>query len=148
MNNRHPWQLKKSKFLEPFWSYQLYSTVSLDNLAQFWGRWAGLAVLLAGSSKTAPRIFLFFQLSWVQNIYLMWNSMLLIPSHFLGILFQSLPVWCVSSGQKELKYQKNNFSLQFCPAYILSIWLHIKFVFSKKTTKIDEIFTVDLTLTT
>ena len=26
--------------------------------------------------------------------------------------------------------------------------LHVKFVFSKKATKIDEIFTVDLTLTT
>ena len=40
MNDRHPLQLKKSKFWEPFWSYQLNSTA---NLAQLWGKWAGLA---------------------------------------------------------------------------------------------------------
>ena len=57
MNNRHPWQLKKSKSW--FWSYQLNSTADLATLAQFLGKWAGLAVLLAGSSKTAPRIFIF-----------------------------------------------------------------------------------------
>ena len=28
------------------------------------------------------------------------------------------------------------------------LWQHLKFVFSKKATKLDEIFTVDLTLTT
>ena len=28
---------------------------------------------LAGSSKTAPRIFI-FQLSWVPNVYLIWNA--------------------------------------------------------------------------
>ena len=32
---------------------------------------------------------------------------------------------CVSSGQKELEYQQNNFSLQFCLAYNLPIWLYI-----------------------
>ena len=31
----------------------------------------------------------------------------------------------LSSGQKELEYQQYNFSLQFCPAYNLPIWLHI-----------------------
>ena len=35
MNYRHPWQLKKSKSWEPFWSYQLNSTSDLANLAQF-----------------------------------------------------------------------------------------------------------------
>ena len=43
---------------------------------------------LAGSSKKAPRIW-FFQLSLVLNIYLMWNPLLLLPSHFMGILFWS-----------------------------------------------------------
>ena len=56
MNNGPPWQLKKSKSWEPFWSYQLNSIADLANLAQFLGKWAGLA---AGSYKTAPRIFLF-----------------------------------------------------------------------------------------
>ena len=35
MNNRHPWQLKKIKSWDPFWSYQLNSTADLANLAQF-----------------------------------------------------------------------------------------------------------------
>ena len=30
----------------------------------------------------APQDFHFFQLSWVPNIYLMWNPLLLLPSHF------------------------------------------------------------------
>ena len=72
MNNRHPSQLKKSKSLEPFWSYQLCSTADLADLANV----ADLANLafnfevngldwhccLAGCSKRAP---------WVPNIYLM-----------------------------------------------------------------------------
>ena len=47
INIRHPWQLKKSKSWEPFWSYQLNSTADLANLAHFWGKWAGLAVLFS-----------------------------------------------------------------------------------------------------
>ena len=43
----NPWQLKKSKSWEPFWSYQLISTADLANLAIFWGKWAGLAVLFS-----------------------------------------------------------------------------------------------------
>ena len=38
---------KKSKFWRPFWSYQLNSTANSANLAQFWGKWAGLAVLFS-----------------------------------------------------------------------------------------------------
>ena len=47
-----------------FGAYQLKSTADLANLVQFSGKWAGLAV---------P----------------MWNPSLLVPTHFLGILFQS-----------------------------------------------------------
>ena len=47
MYNRHPLQLKKSKSWEPFGSYQLNSTADLANLAQVWGKWAGLAVLFS-----------------------------------------------------------------------------------------------------
>jgi hypothetical protein len=35
MNNQRPWQLKKSKSLEPFLSYHLNSTADLADLAQF-----------------------------------------------------------------------------------------------------------------
>ena len=59
MNNRHPWQLKESKFLEPFLSHQLNSTADLANWAQFWGKWAELALLFS-CSKTAPQNFIFF----------------------------------------------------------------------------------------
>ena len=86
MNNRHPLQLKKSISWEPFWSYQLNSNADFANLAQFWGKWAGLAVLWAGGSKTASGIFI-FQLSWVLNIYLMWNPLRTMPEHFWHLIF-------------------------------------------------------------
>ena len=56
MNYRHPLQLKKSKSWEPFWSYQLKSTVNLANLEVNGLDWQ---CLLAGTSKTAPRILIF-----------------------------------------------------------------------------------------
>ena len=45
MSNWHPWHLKKSKSWEPLWCYQLNSTADLANLVQYWGKWAGLAML-------------------------------------------------------------------------------------------------------
>jgi hypothetical protein len=45
MNYRHPWQLKKSKSLEPFWSYQLNSIANPARLPQNWAKLAKLAVL-------------------------------------------------------------------------------------------------------
>ena len=36
----------------------------------------------------------------------------------------------------------------YSSVYIVGILAYLKFMFSKKATKIDEIFTVDLTLTT
>ena len=66
MNNRHPWQLKKSKSWGPFWSYQLNSTANLAHLAHFLGKRAGLAGLQNG-----PQDFsVFFQLSWMPNLYI------------------------------------------------------------------------------
>ena len=59
MNNRHPCPLKKSKSWGPFWSYQLNSTANPAHLPKNWAIWAELAVLLAGSSKMAPRILIF-----------------------------------------------------------------------------------------
>ena len=43
INNRHPLQLKTSKSWET--GSQLNSPADLANLAQFWSKWAGLAVL-------------------------------------------------------------------------------------------------------
>jgi hypothetical protein len=47
MNSRHPWQLKKSKSWEPFWSYQLNSTVNPAHLPQNRAKLAKLAVLFS-----------------------------------------------------------------------------------------------------
>ena len=40
MNNRQPWQLKKSKSWGPFWSYQLDSSANPAHLPQKWAKWA------------------------------------------------------------------------------------------------------------
>ena len=47
----------KMNIRETFWSYQLNSTVNLAHLPQNWAKLAKSAV--AGTSKTAPRIFIF-----------------------------------------------------------------------------------------
>ena len=63
MNDHHPWQLKKSKSWEPFWSYQLKITADLANFGQFGPIFElnGLdwQCCLTDSSKTATRIFIF-----------------------------------------------------------------------------------------
>jgi hypothetical protein len=43
------------KILGPFWSYQLSSNVNSTHLPQNWPNWQ---CCLAGSSKTAPMIFI------------------------------------------------------------------------------------------
>ena len=58
MNYRHPWQLKKSKFWDPFWSYQLNSTANPIYL-KIGPNWPNRQCCLAGSSKTAPKILTF-----------------------------------------------------------------------------------------
>jgi hypothetical protein len=60
MNNRHPWQLKKSKFWGPFWSYQLNSTAKSAYSPQKWAKWAVLAVLFSWQLQNSPHDFNFF----------------------------------------------------------------------------------------
>ena len=60
MNNRHLWQLKKSKSLGPFWSYQLKSTANpAHSTARIGPNGLNWQCCLADSSKTAPRISIF-----------------------------------------------------------------------------------------
>ena len=63
INNPHPLQLKKSKSWEPFGSYQLNSTANPGHLPQnrpnFEVNRLDWQCCLAGSSKRAPRIFIF-----------------------------------------------------------------------------------------
>ena len=64
--------IEKSKSREPFWSYQLNSIANSAHFAHFEVNGLDWQCCLAGSSKTAPGIFI-FQLSWVEvlKIYLM-----------------------------------------------------------------------------
>ena len=57
MNNRHPWQLKKSKFWGPFWSYQLNSTANSAYSPQKWVKWVKLAVLFNWQLQNGPQNF-------------------------------------------------------------------------------------------
>ena len=70
INIRHPGQLKKSKSWEPFWSYQLNSTANFANLAQFWGKWAGLPVLFSWKLQNGPKDFDFFNCHGCQTFIL------------------------------------------------------------------------------
>jgi hypothetical protein len=49
--------------------------------------WIGSVVKLVAPNRLPG--FSFFQLFWVPNIHFMWNPLLLMPPHFLSILFQS-----------------------------------------------------------
>ena len=60
INIRHPWQLKKSKSWEPFWSYQLNSTANPAHLPQNWAKLAKLAVLFSQQLQKGSQDFDFF----------------------------------------------------------------------------------------
>ena len=63
MNNRQPYQLTKSKSWKLFWSYLQNCTANPAHLPQKWAKNGSNGLnwqySLAGSSKTAPRIFIF-----------------------------------------------------------------------------------------
>ena len=101
MNNRHPWQLKKSKSWGPFWSYQLNSTANLANLAKFWGKWAGCRIFILSEIRCYLRPHIFGD-----NNY---NSVVLAIVYVLLILFP----WFVFSSLKTW-----TFSVNFCNPYL------------------------------
>ena len=84
----HPWQLKKLKSWGPFWSYQLNCIANSAHLAHYRSEWNGLdwQCFLAGSSKTSPRILIFFQLPWVPIIHLSLFPLSIECPNFLGII--------------------------------------------------------------
>ena len=59
------------------------------------------------------------------------------PTHYVGMIY----VLIVSNNCHFLNPNTQSF------AYVIYEWSLVKFMFSKKATKIDKIFTVDLTLT-
>jgi hypothetical protein len=57
MNIRHPWQLKKSKLVGSFWSYQLNSTGNSVYSPQKWAKYAELAVVFSWHLQNGPQDF-------------------------------------------------------------------------------------------
>jgi hypothetical protein len=51
---------EKSKFWEPFWSYQLSSTANLAYSPRKWAKWAELVVLFSWQLQNGPHDFDFF----------------------------------------------------------------------------------------
>ena len=64
MNNRHPWQLKKSKS-----SGQVWSTANLAHLPQ-WAKGAELEVQFSCELQNGPQDFIFFNCHGCQTIIL------------------------------------------------------------------------------
>ena len=98
INFRHPGQLKKWKSWEPFWSYQLNSTANPAHLPQIWPNIEvnGLdwQCCLAGSSKRAPRIFIFSIVLGAENL----SYMKFIETHaraFLALIILTIGNVCV-----------------------------------------------------
>ena len=94
INIRHPWQLKKSKSWEPFWSYQLKSTANQAHLPQNWAR---LTVQLV-----TPRILIFLIAMGAEYLSYV-KSIATFASTFYGyIIYILASVWQVV-GQKRSK---------------------------------------------
>ena len=70
MSNWNPWQLKKSKSWGPFWSYQLNSNANQPIYLKIGPNWPNWQCCLTGSSKTAPRILIFF--NWHGCRFFIW----------------------------------------------------------------------------
>ena len=82
MNNRHPWQLKKSKSWGPFWSYQINSTANPAHLPQNGPNGLNWQCYLAGSSKTAPRILIFSIAMGADHSFEVKNIKIWVPAFF------------------------------------------------------------------
>ena len=64
-------------------------------------------------------------MSWVTNIYLKWNSLLLMPSHSLGILFQCKPVCIacfVSFGKTSRCFPVSYHDFLDCTSFLSGLW--------------------------
>ena len=113
---------KKSKFWMPFWSYQRNSTANPAHLPQNWAKLAKLAksavqCCLAGSSKRAPRIFIFSIAMGADKLFYMKSiatyaptffgyiiSVLAIVEHFRGCWGQKMPHTELKSKNLGVKF--------------------------------------------
>ena len=108
INFRHPGQLKKWKSWEPFWSYQLNSTANPAHLPQIWPNIEvnGLdwQCCLAGSSKRAPRIFIFSIVLGAENL----SYIKFIETHaraFLALIILSISSVFRTTSDYIFRYQ-------------------------------------------
>ena len=105
MNNRHPWQLKKSKSWGPFWIYQLNSTANFCQFSLFTLKMGQMGCIGSAVQLIAPKRppgFGFFQLSWVPIIHFSlfpWRPM---PPNITDIINCSQAV-CAVQDRKPLQ---------------------------------------------
>ena len=105
MNNRHPWQLKKSKSRGPFWSYQLNSTANTSKIGPNGLNWQ---CCLAGSSKTAPRILIFSIAIGAEYSYEVKNMVRYGRPHFSSIIIHLL-LPCFRQRMRKKPYMLRTF---------------------------------------
>ena len=136
INFRHPGQLKKWKSWEPFWSYQLNSTANPAHLPQIWPNFEvnGLdwQCCLAGSSKRAPRIFIFSIVLGAKYLSFVKFIATRAPTFFGYIISVLASVTYNHSNHYEFKYLKNHYLWVTKQNCLLSLLSYLpKFWFKK-----------------
>ena len=79
---------------------------------------------------SCSNIFTFSNINFLIENWFSKNCIMIWEKKFLSSTFYKLLLWSMNCSLVQelvqvLEYQQNNFSLQFCPAYNLPIWLLI-----------------------
>ena len=153
MNDRHPLQLKKSKSWDPFWSYQHCQFGQFGPILRENG--LDWQCCLAGSSKTAPRIFIFLivkgaeYLPYMKSIETHARAFLPLNISAVGsvinvVLAAPYPPYYTELFWTKIFCNTNCFCMVFSFIYyILLYWLKFQYYFSSfniKRTLISNIF--------
>ena len=89
---------------------------------------------------------------WVllKKIYLYWYALEMISTHFANLAVQQQSIFAAQfwRTRAETWHQNTRDVTSWLLVATKNTPTWVKFMFSKKVTKIDEIFTVNLTLTT
>ena len=110
MNNRHLWQLKKSKSWGPFWSYQLNSSANPAHLPQKRAKWAELAVLFSWQLQNGTQGFDFFNCHWCRLFILCEIHCCLCPHIFwvYYFIFSQCVLWQNGKRLKKVRILLEN----------------------------------------
>ena len=86
MNNRHPWQLKKSKSWGPFWSYQLNSTANICQFSLFTSKMGQMGCIGSAVQLVTPKGPPEFQLPWLPIIHFSLFPLRPMPPNIMDII--------------------------------------------------------------